>query len=74
MYVNVKMIPVETVSGIGGVGIGKAVEGENSSMMYLIHCKNLCKCYNVPTPSTTIKKIIDNLHYQCQKESVSDSL
>jgi hypothetical protein len=32
------------------------VEGDNSSMRYLIHCKNLWKCYNVPTPSTTIKK------------------
>jgi hypothetical protein len=31
------------------------VEGENSSMIYLIHCKNLCKWHNVPTPSTTIK-------------------
>jgi hypothetical protein len=27
----------------------------NSSITYLIHCKNLCKCYNVPPPSTTIK-------------------
>jgi hypothetical protein len=25
-------------------------------MIYLIHCKNLCKCYNVPPPSTTEKK------------------
>jgi hypothetical protein len=25
-------------------------------MIDLIHCKNLCKCYNVPPPSTTIKK------------------
>jgi hypothetical protein len=32
------------------------VEGVNSSMIYLIHCKNLCKCYNVPPPRTTIKK------------------
>jgi hypothetical protein len=49
MYVNAKMIPVETVPGIRGVV-------ENSSMMYLKHCNNLCKCYNVPTPSTTIIK------------------
>jgi hypothetical protein len=26
------------------------VEGANSSMMYLLHCKNLCKWYNVPPP------------------------
>jgi hypothetical protein len=27
----------------------------NSSMIYLIYYKNLCKCHNVPPPSTTIK-------------------
>jgi hypothetical protein len=32
-------------------------------MIYLIHCKNLCKWYNVPPPSTTIKKE-DKLEYQ----------
>jgi hypothetical protein len=32
------------------------VEGENSSMMCLIYCKNLCKWHNVSLPSTTIKK------------------
>jgi hypothetical protein len=26
-----------------------------SSVIYLIHYKNLCKCHNVPPPSTTIK-------------------
>jgi hypothetical protein len=30
----------------------------NSSMIYLIHCKNFCKRHNVPPPITTIKKII----------------
>jgi hypothetical protein len=59
MYVSVKVIPVETISGIG-VGEERinrrAVEGVNSSMIYLIHCKNFCKCYNVLLPSTTIKK------------------
>jgi hypothetical protein len=25
-------------------------------MIYLIHGKNLCKCHNVPPPSTTIKE------------------
>jgi hypothetical protein len=46
MYVNSKMIPVETVPGIG-----EQWKGDNSSMIYLIHCGNLCKCYNVPTPA-----------------------
>jgi hypothetical protein len=31
------------------------VEGMNSSE---IHCKNFCKCHNVPPPSTTIKNSI----------------
>jgi hypothetical protein len=31
------------------------MEGVNSSMIYLIY-KTFCKCYNVPTPSTIIKK------------------
>jgi hypothetical protein len=56
MYVNAKMIPIETIPGIGRV-----VEGVNSSIIYLIYCKNLCKCHNVPLPSTTIKeKILKN--------------
>jgi hypothetical protein len=49
------MVFVETVSGIRGGGWRKEVEGKYSSMMYLIHCENLCKCYNVPAPSITIK-------------------
>jgi hypothetical protein len=51
LYVDAKRIPVETIPGIWG-----GVEGVNSSMIYLIQCKNLCKCHNVPPPSTTIKK------------------
>jgi hypothetical protein len=58
MYVNAKMIPVETVSAIRGVGLGERSGGGNSNMIYLKHCKNLCKSYKcVPPPSTTIKKI-----------------
>jgi hypothetical protein len=54
MYVNGKIILVETIPGMGR---GRMVEGVNSSMIYLIHCKNLCKCYNVPPPSTTTTKV-----------------
>jgi hypothetical protein len=36
MDANGKMIPVETVSGIGEGGIGK-----NSNIMYLIYSKNI---------------------------------
>jgi hypothetical protein len=48
MHVNPKMIPVETVPRIGGGGMEESSRGVNSSIIYLIHCKNLCKCYNVP--------------------------
>jgi predicted transposase YdaD len=48
MYVNGEMIPVETVQ--------ESKERVNSSMMYLIHCKNLGKCYHVSLPTTTIKE------------------
>jgi hypothetical protein len=33
------------------------VEGVNSFMTYLIHCRKGWKCHTVPPPSTTIKKI-----------------
>jgi hypothetical protein len=38
--------------------------GVNSSMIYLIYCKNLCKYHNVPLPSTTIlkKQPTDSVH------------
>jgi hypothetical protein len=35
----------------------KKYKGINSSMTYLINCKNFCKCYNVPSPSTIKEKI-----------------
>jgi hypothetical protein len=50
MYVNAKMISVETVPGIRGGGRKRVVEGVNPSMKYVIHCKYLCKCYNAPPP------------------------
>jgi hypothetical protein len=54
MYANGKMMPVETgiilgmMSQNGGVGV-------NSSMIFLIYCKNFCKRHNASSPSTTIK-------------------
>jgi hypothetical protein len=51
MYANAKMIPVETVPGIREGGIKENGGGVNSSMIYLIHYKNLCKCYSVPHPT-----------------------
>jgi hypothetical protein len=31
-------------------------EGKKGAVEELIHCKNPCKCHNVPPSSTTIKK------------------
>jgi hypothetical protein len=47
MYANAKMMPVEAVPGIRGGGMRDDI---------LIHCKKLCKYYNVPPLSKTIKK------------------
>jgi hypothetical protein len=45
MYVNAKMRPLKTAPGIRrGRECGRIVNGEISSLIYLIHCKNLCKC------------------------------
>jgi hypothetical protein len=53
------MIPVETVLGLGrGRDEREQWWGVNSSMMYLIYCKNFCKCYNA-LPASTIKIIIN---------------
>jgi hypothetical protein len=40
----------------GGERGWRAVEGGNSSMIYLIYCKNLYKYHNVPPPNTIIKE------------------
>jgi hypothetical protein len=53
MYVNGKMIVVETIPGIGGGGMKENGGRVNSNMIY---CKNFCECHNAPSPSTTIKK------------------
>jgi hypothetical protein len=53
MYVDGKMRPLETIPGIGGVGMKENNGGVcvcvcvcvNSTM---IHCKNFGKCQNVP--------------------------
>jgi hypothetical protein len=45
MYENGKMGPAETIPGIEGMGIKENDGGVNSTM---IHCKNFCKCHNVP--------------------------
>jgi hypothetical protein len=39
----------------GQGGIKENGGGVNSSMIYLIYCKNFCKWHNVPQPSITVK-------------------
>jgi hypothetical protein len=51
MHVSAKKIPVETTPGIKGGGIKESCGG--GEFKYLMHCKNLCKCYNVPPPNNT---------------------
>jgi hypothetical protein len=50
--------PARRVNVVVPIWVGYAVEGVNSGMVYLIHCKNLCKFYNVPPASTTTIIII----------------
>jgi hypothetical protein len=56
MCVNANMIPAETVPGIRGGGTGESSGGGISSMIYLMHCKNLCKRDNVPHPAQQFLK------------------
>jgi hypothetical protein len=56
MYINGKVRHVETILGMGQRGKRRMMEGVNSVMIYLIYCKNFCKCHNVPHQNN--KKII----------------
>jgi hypothetical protein len=51
MYINAKMRSVETIPGIRGGGYKGEQGGVNSSVIYLIHCQNLCKCHMYPHPA-----------------------
>jgi hypothetical protein len=44
-------------------GQSRMVERVNFSMIYLIHCNNFCKCYNVLPPSTIKKKREREVNY-----------
>jgi hypothetical protein len=47
-FVNGKIVSVETITGTRGGKLRRIVEGVNSSMIYLIYCKNFGQCHNVP--------------------------
>jgi hypothetical protein len=55
MYVNAKVIPVETVPGIEGRGM-KESSGGGEFKYDILDTLNRCKYSNVPSPSTTIIK------------------
>jgi hypothetical protein len=55
MYVNAKMIPAEAVPGIRKDAEGEKWRGWIEVWYIWYTAKNLCKCYNVQPPSTTIK-------------------
>jgi hypothetical protein len=55
---NGKMISVETIPGMGGGRYGEQWEEVHSNTIYLIYCKNFCKCYNLPPPSTIQKNFL----------------
>jgi hypothetical protein len=47
MHVNGKMVSWK-YSKTGGMGDKGEQWGVNTTMMYLIYCKNFCKCHDVP--------------------------
>jgi hypothetical protein len=55
MYVNAKMNLFKHFRN-QAKGMGESSGGGEFSMIYLIHCRNLCKCYSVFPPSTRKKK------------------
>jgi hypothetical protein len=61
MYVNAKMIPVETVPGTGGGGMKESSAGGEFKYDIFDNYKNLCKCHSEPPPSTVIINIIKNV-------------
>jgi hypothetical protein len=48
MKISGKMRPAETIPGMGERGQRRMVKEVKSSMIYLIYCKNFCKCHNAP--------------------------
>jgi hypothetical protein len=58
LYVNAKMIPVETITGKRGRIKEEEWKGINSSTIYLIYDKNFYKYHSVPSLSTTKKNMV----------------
>jgi hypothetical protein len=60
------MRPVETGPGMGKGGQRRTMEGVNSRMIYF---KNFCRWYNIPPPSTTIKKKNGQMNQWSRRQS-----
>jgi hypothetical protein len=50
-----KILRIQLTLDTGIASEKRMEERVNSSMIYLIYCKNFCKCHNVLPPSTAIK-------------------
>jgi hypothetical protein len=55
MYAHGKMRTVESILGMGEGGL-KKLEEVNSSMIYLIYCKDFCNYHDVPQHNNLKKK------------------
>jgi hypothetical protein len=55
-------------------GFMRVVEGVNSSVIYLIHCKKLCKCHTVPPPSTIKEKNLKKKKTQYKRHTGKDQV
>jgi hypothetical protein len=44
-----KLKLVETIQGRGDRVYRRMMEWVSSTMIYLVYCKNFCKCHNVPS-------------------------
>jgi hypothetical protein len=51
------LLKIKNSARNGGGRIKENDEGVNARMIYLTHCKDFCKCYSVPLPSTIKKRI-----------------
>jgi hypothetical protein len=51
MYVNGKRVTVEAIPGMGEGEYRRMVEGVNSSMIYLIYCRNFVNATMYPLPA-----------------------
>jgi hypothetical protein len=62
MYVNAKMIPVETILGTRERGVVKESDGGGEFKYDIFdNYKNFCKCHNTPSPSTIKKEKISKI-------------